>query len=277
MSNYLNNLVLRTMDPALVAQPRVASTFEASAFSASAPQAPGTASSNAEQSVAITAPGPLLQESRKQVQVVHTQTEIREVAHASNARREDGSSQPVWKRKDVPALPVAEPRAEVHPQNQITPATASDVQRPVAKEVIEVRRQPLHVEPRVVRDAANDGESLWRKFQPRVRNVVKDELALASAPQDEAGEGQPVIHPPTASTIARPATVSVAPVLPPAPVMTTNLQPVAAPAPEITVTIGRVDVRAVVTSHTPPARIETPPLTTPSLDQYLKERSEGRR
>jgi hypothetical protein len=275
MSNYLNNLVLRTMDPTLVAQPRVASTFEASAFSASAPQAPATESSNAEQSPAITAPGPLLQESRKQVQVIHTQTEIREVAHSSNARNE-GSSQPVWQRKDVPALPVAEPRAEVHTQNQITPGTAPNVQRPATKEVIEIRRQPVPIEPRIVHDAANDGESLWRKFRPRVRNVVKDELSLGSALQEEAGDGQPVIHPPT-ETIARPATVAIAPVLPPQPVVTTDRQPVAAPAPEITVTIGRVDVRAVVTSHTPPARIDTRPLTTPSLDQYLKERSEGRR
>ena len=275
MSNYLNNLVLRTMDPALVAQPRVASTFEASAFSASAPQAAATESSNAEHSPAITTPGPLLQESRKQVQVVHTQTEIREVAHSSNARSESGSSQPVWQRKDAPALPVAEPRAEVHTQNQITPATAPDVQRPATKEVIEVRRQPVHVEPRIAHDAANDEESVWRKFKPRVRNVVKDELSLASALQGEADDAQPVVHPPTGETIARPA-VTVAPVLPP-PVVTTNLQPVASPAPEITVTIGRVDVRAVVTSHTPPARIDTRPLTTPSLDQYLKERSEGRR
>jgi hypothetical protein len=50
------------------------------------------------------------------------------------------------------------------------------------------------------------------------------------------------------------------------------------PAPDITVTIGRVEVRAVMSSSAPSARRDnTRPNSPTSLDQYLKQRSEGRR
>lgn len=281
MSNYLNNLVLRSLQMAPVVQPRPASTFETSLFSVGPAQGPTSADSSSEaQMPAPRVPAPLIPEVRTQIQVVHTQPQNIEVARSTIKSGDVRESQPADREKRARHLPIPESRSDVRSQNKIANTANIPLARTtpsVAKETIEIRSQARQVEPRIAGDTSNDGESLWRKFKPRVRSVVQDELSVLPAPQEDAISRPGTMQPPVAPAIVALRPEAISPVLQPQAVITSNPQPIATPAPEITVTIGRVDVRAVVTSSAPVIRSESRRTTNSSLDQYLKQRSEGRR
>lgn len=279
MSGYLNNLVLRTLDLAPVAQPRLASAFEASLLSRSSAQTPAPLDS-ATTAQTPHVPGPLVHELRTQVQVVPVPMENKEFARSTIAQRAANDLQSAPQEKAATLSPVVESGAEIRNQNQI--ANLSNLShavkpQPFAKEVVEIHNQPKAVAPRIVRDQANDAEGLWRKFKPRIRNVVQEELSASSTPPEDASGGPIMIQPPPALAPVAQRSEPLPPMLPRQAVITNNPLPIAVPAPEITVTIGRVDVRAVMTSSAPPPRRESRPTTTSFLDQYLKERSEGHR
>ncbi len=284
MNSYLDNLVLRTLALAPVAQPRLASVFESSPVVGVAAQGPGQGElTGGAEARPADASRSLPQQVHTTVQLVQPPPENKVAVPSNRIRNADvddlGRSKPVERREAKPKLPVAESPAAVRNQNPITgkPHTGREtwpvaVDKETLKPLSESRSKKLPTADVV----PADGDGLWRRLEPRVRQVVRDELPEQATPENTR-ENPPAVQPRVASApelkhdLVLPATPAGA-VFPSAPV------PIAPPAPEITVTIGRVEVRAIVSSSAPTARTNSPrPPSPTSLDQYLKERSEGRR
>lgn len=281
MSSYLDNLVLRTLDLARVAQPRLASAFE----SAAVPRETATPipvqgeSPNSDQARPADGPRPLMQELHTTVQVIQTQPEDKK-GTTFNATRAGHDSKPIEKREVTPVLPVAEVRAAVFDQNKIERKPESPVKKTNAADAkeVEIRTQSKRESTPIVADVGGrERDSQWRKLEPRVRQIVRDELPPVDPSHKSADREVQVVQP---RVVSAPSSKheAHAPALPTRAVVSNPPLPSVPAAPEITVTIGRVDVRAVASPAAQSSRRDSPRPTSPtSLDQYLKGRSEGRR
>jgi hypothetical protein len=246
MSDYLNSLVTRTLRLAPVVQPRPASLFE--------PVAPGRVD---EAAFAVS------ENVATQEFVSRNQPAIHESFDLSVKKTERAF-------ENAPShtvLPTQIPRATSLP-TQVTPAPAfleGDWERKR-----EVREQELSSS----RVAETDSITSVREagYEP-TPSLIKPEVRIFS-PVSDGEAGQPSLTTPPLAPV--PANVTRAESLSRA--REISAQAGAAEAPEtVVVTIGRVDVRAI---FAPPQAALRATRTQPqplSLDEYLKQRSEGRR
>ena len=244
MTNFLNNLVARTLALTPVVQPRLQSRFEP--LSAAAPVAP-------DQSVEVETP--------TQPEPRVTTTNIVEPRVA-----------------DPKPIVVAPPQQQVINTIRNTHTESHEV---VQLPIIEKVRERTHTETRIHTEKSTDS-----------RLEIRENQILERAPRPEAPKQNPPnprLHEPEPAPVAKEAPVPIpAPVVPrivtriepapvvPAPRFEIPSAPPIEPTETINVTIGRVDVRAVFSSQAPAAP-RTRNASVNSLDDYLKQRSEGRR
>jgi hypothetical protein len=251
MSDYLNSLVARTLRLGPVVQPRPASLFE--------PVAAGPIN---EAAFAVT-------ETRS----------TQEIASPTQRVAGELSDMPVQKRVDVAAnesahvvlqsqtIPTTLPPASL-PPSQVVPPSPFTVN--ATERTREVRGEELP--PRSV-------DSDWITPASETRHnptpsLIRPEVRIIRSATDREPIQPSLTTPPLAPVVpytARPDSLS----------RTRNVSAQAAEpaeAPEtVIVTIGRVDVRAI---FAPPQAVPRTTRTQPqplSLDEYLKQRSEGRR
>lgn len=153
--------------------------------------------------------------------------------------------------------PVERPPREI--DGGLKPASPL-VQREIVREVPVTRVERVEREVHEVREP-----------QPVPRTII-DERITRIVERSETAPAAPVAVEPRVQPLP-------ARVLPPIPVaarpMQPALRPIEEPASTIHVTIGRVDVRAIVSSEAPARPAPAPPQPSLSLDDYLKQR-EGR-
>jgi hypothetical protein len=260
MSDYLNRLVDRTLHLSPVVQPRLASLFEPPPTAAEPETAtmletkstPGDSQSSAaapEVSLPTQASRPALSDP---VGVTDAPMERKTTSPADRGRVD----QPI----ELPAPLVPPP----------LPETDLMTTRVIAAEPRAVREErPAHSSITEAMKSSSDPEN----HQTR---LVKEEEVRPESPVKNRQPVQPtLIGPkPPAMTIPYAATQ---------PVRTTRRESAQASIPAegpetVVVTIGRVDVRAVFTPPAATSRSNRPEQAKPmSLDEYLKQQSEGRR
>jgi hypothetical protein len=245
MSNFLDNLVARTLKLAPVVQPRLQTRFE--------PVSP-VGAAVAEESVEIEAPVPAQPPAiarpkpsvveRERVERVESQRVINTIRNTHVQTHEVRQvSVPVVEKireREIERLSVIEPR--IH-----TEKTDSR---------IEIRENPILVTP--------------------PKDIEKNPLN----PRLNKSEPAPVRKEAPVTTPVQAAVPPVVTRIEPAPTVKPQrfeVQPVFQPEPTetINVTIGRVDVRAVFSAQASKTPVRN--AATNSLDDYLKQRSEGRR
>ena len=237
MSDYLNSLVSRTLRLGPVVQPRLASFFEP--VSAGPVNEPVTEVSETRLS-RETVPQPV------QVTAADLPVRNRETNIESRPANESGlHSMP------APLLPAPAMPAPVLSLN-----TAEGM-----REVVRDDSSPRAAGSDSITSASEThSDPTPSRLKPEVRIVTNRE-------QVQLSQTTP------------PAILTFAP--PPAPSTTRNVNAQAsapAEAPEsVVVTIGRVDVRAVFAAPAPAPRANHVQHQAMSLDEYLKQRSEGRR
>jgi hypothetical protein len=266
MSGYLNNLVLRTRSLAPVVKPRLASAFETPiATRVVLPVAP------AEETILDV--GPVMRSAESPgVPVTQVQTPVREqpaepkVTPVEVMRVEPHRVASMTEVRTVETHRVERISESITPQPRII--------KPAVITPEQVNAVPLQTKP--MSDAPEVKSGYWKNIEQRVRQTVKEELPSTTQSKEQLAKPIAVVQPHIVPQVRRERTSA-----PPSSSNTIIVKesPLAStPSPEITVTIGRVDVRAVMAPTTQPARRENPAITTPSqLDQYLKARSEGRR
>lgn len=246
MSNFLNNLVARTLNIAPVVQPRITSRFEP--VGAGAPVAP-------DQSVEVEAP------AQPEPPRVTTTTNVVETHVA------DPKPKPI-------VIPPTQPQVINTVRNTYV-ESHEVVQVPIVERV----RERTHTETRIHTEKSTDSRLEIRENQtlltpPREveKNQPNQRLNIVEPAPVPKEASVPTPQPPIAPRVV--TRIEPAPV---APVPRFEVPPVVQPEPTetINVTIGRVDVRAVFSSQTPKA--VTRSASVNSLDDYLKQRSEGRR
>jgi len=247
MSNFLDNLVARTLALTPVVQPRVQSRFEpVNAATPAAPDQSVEIETHSEPSATVHRearnddPKPLV---TTPAPVEHDQPRVDFQQVINTVRNTYVESH------EVVQIPVVEKvRERVIEETRINTEKSADSR-------IEIRENRI-VEP--LREIENNSSN------PRL-NVVEPAPVAKEAPVTTTP--QPIV--PRVVTRVEPAPVAPAPrleILPP---------PQIEPTETINVTIGRVDVRAVFSSQAPKTPLRS--ATVNSLDDYLKQRSEGRR
>jgi len=242
MSNFLNNLVARTLALAPVVQPRLQSRFEP--LSAMTPAAP-------DQSVEVeTPPEPrvtttkIVEPDPKPIVVAPPQhTDVQQVINTIRNTHVESH--------EVVQIPIVEKvREQTHTETRIHTEKNTNSR-------LEIR------ENQILERAPRPEPPQQNPPNPRL-DMVEPAAAVKEAPVPVP---QPIV--PRVITRVEPAPVAPAPRFEVPAVIQSE------PTETINVTIGRVDVRAVFSSQAPkaPARHAT----ANSLDDYLKQRSEGRR
>jgi hypothetical protein len=243
MTDFLNNLVARTLNLAPVVQPRIQSRFEP--VNAAKPVEPP------EQSVEVETPPP-----------AQVSTNIFE-SHITE-----------------PAPVVITPRVDYQQVINTVRNTHVESHDVVQIPIIEKLREQTHTETRIHTEKNTDS-----------RFEVRENQILERAPRPEAPQQNPP-NPRLHKSEPAPVTKEIPVPTPPpiVPRVVTRVEPAPAvqpprfevppviqsePSETINVTIGRVDVRAVFSSQAPKAPVRTS--SASSLDDYLKQRSEGRR
>lgn len=294
MSDYLNNLLARTLNLAPVVQPRLASLFEPATPNGGASNrplfeatTPGEAHAESESSPQFS---PSVPAQTGQAPLHHLQTTLVLPTAPQQQKRSEGGER-YESREDSS-------RHSLRPLSTVTPPapplltaqsaqTAPDVQRETSEILrplssstqLPARRDEAEERTGTPRASeANRGET-WEGIEPKVRQVVSEELTSFRRAQTRASGGAEAETPQQQSQASQsPVDVSrqdngtkksahAFPV------------EIAEPSPTINVSIGRVDVRAII-SQQPAASDQRPPAQksgTLSLDEYLKQRSGGRR
>lgn len=238
MSNFLNNLVARTLNLAPVVQPRITSRFE-----------PFTAPP--DQSVEVEAPPPPAEPHVATTKIIESRiTEQAPVVVAPQVERE---------------------RVINTIRNTHVESKHEVVQVPVP--VVEKIHERVIEETRINTEKSTDS-----------RLEIRENRIIEPAPAPKAPDP---FHP-RSKTVVEPAPLTITkevPVPAPQPVVPRVVEPAQRlqilPAPQveptetINVTIGRIDVRAVFSAQAPKTPVRAP--STNALDDYLKQRSEGRR
>ena len=239
MSNFLNNLVARTLNLAPVVQPRITSRFESFTVppdqhvEVEAPPAepPVTTTKIIESRITEPAPVVVLPQIERE-QVINT---IRNT-HVESKHHEVVQQRPV----------VEKTHERVHTETRINTEKNTDSR-------LEIRENRI-LEP--VRE-------IEQKDPPNPRLNVVEPAPVTVTKEVPVTTPQPIIP-----------RIQPAPI---PPVQRFEILPAPQPEPteSINVTIGRVDVRAVFSAQAPKPAVRTS--STSSLDDYLKQRSEGRR
>ena len=252
MSDYLNNLVARTLNLASVVQPRLPSLFESSVGSNGFALSHEFETPSEDRSPAFQIPSVDLSETQP--------GQPRMSVTAETVERSDVP-------KSRPHVSSSETKEEVIPR-----AAPINHAPPVS----------VPLETPTATPTARSNEKVLIRSLPRVASVEPSSQTDASREQ-----------PPTAN-VRRPVETTLAPSLGSLTTVTAAKEqrngslaskrmvighpaPAAEPPQTISVTIGRVDVRAVF-PQPPAARVSNAQKPAAmSLDEYLKQRSEGRR
>ena len=276
MSDFLTNLAARTLQAAPVVRPRLAARFEAplagsrwlsgDLFGAEA-EVPFESTNTAPPPAMVARP-----DSRDR----------------AGSRRRDPAAPPMDSPAGLPAdsvVPreqlVAKESSRVQSLNESRPAP------PIAVQTIIERLAPSERVPR-----SNSRESVAVPSPHSPHSSIRIEENVADRPSSRVARGADaptVVVPPRSEPISPSATKSATgreiiatPRVTPAPVSSPQMarrDPAPESAPTIHVTIGRIEVRAVTSSAAvtpPPSRtVAKSPVT--SLDDYLRERSGGRK
>jgi len=247
MSDYLNRLVDRTLQSAPVVQPRLASLFEPQSIAA----APETVTMRETNS--ISGDSQFSEAAPKAVSsTIRPPIQARQPALSETA--------PARRKTISEELSSAE-----HPSNR--PLPGKDLKTPhVPVAALHEKRPPFSAE------AVNSLSAI-----ENVQTLKENELRLDSPAKNQQQVQSKLIHPTSISP--KPQSVSYEAQQP---IHTTRRDNAQASIPAeqtetVVVTIGRVDVRAV---FTPPTAIRQPNREAAkpmSLDEYLKQRNEGRR
>ena len=251
MSNYLNNIVARSMNVAEVVQPRLPQLFEpANSYVA---ERPDTALQVEVQSSSPTTPNEI------------SETPARHPAHAeapppasylerprhlsqpnpfhSEARRHVSTSTP-------PPIPAIDAEAESLPRLTVNDEGAVTFDRRSATQPAPLATQSS----RIIQPRAPDSAP---------SSTVRPSSTRVSAPARNARPRTTAMLPPPASHPLLSST---------APASQVEQQP-----PTVKITIGRIDVRAVMPPAQPAATSRGAAKPALSLEGYLKQREEGKR
>ena len=233
MSDYLQNIVLRSLSLAEVVQPRVPQLFEQAGASEPLPD-----SSSQTEFVQTT---PVVRDPISELQL--TPTPHREGRPARFEREE--SSAPETRNEDLPFIvrsvgPSPTVQEDLAPATLIPPVTTPDSGSSVSSARPETQPEPSQV---------SIGPILR---EPSIAMIDQQTPALSNA------RLQPSVPKSSVPSLAQ------------------NLRAESQPLP-IKITIGRVDVRAIMPSVPSKAAASVRPKPALSLENYLKQREEGKR
>jgi len=286
MSDFLNNLAARSLSLADAVQPRIRSLFEPQAAQVNQPARFSvhlSAEPRAEREVELSRRTALgisdsststLEESTRSNSI---KSSLKPSADAAAARRDDRDAsshrvEPARARGSIDTVSVA-------------PNAPLDLSRPPAPEAT-VARAPAADRPTLSTNKAGLAPQIRDERESRamlvtgIRRMVDERIEPLEAQRPpgvmraEQGQASPHETASPARTIVRAQGAGV----PKLPIVNLASPPaVAPPSPEIKITIGRVDVKAVMPAQ-PAARSQPLARFAPtSLDDYLRERSGGRR
>jgi len=280
MSDYLGNLIARTVSPAVAVRPRLPSLFEPEPATREAKsgsefeqenfveQQPVTQHSEKLAPVPLSIPTPRQSVFREPEQTVPEISRPRKVLETS--------------QESEPAPPPTSIRHQSTPQepSRILSRRGDGKPSPELGAVVEPRIFP-RADP-TLREA-EPSNSAGRRSDI-IKSALLDAVASASHEvnaREETGRSQPAValkplvvpEPPERELLARSGIQPVVPTVRSLPPIA-PLPPAAATVPPtINVTIGRVEIRAVP----PPAqqRAKPKPATVLSLEDYLRQRAKG--
>ncbi|MUL34939.1 hypothetical protein [Gloeocapsopsis dulcis] len=277
MSDYLSNLVSKTLNPTEAVQPRLASLFE--------PQH------------GIVGHVPQANRDSERQDLATTTDEIEPLTFSRNKLRENALAsrlveQPPPLPRQVAFTPVESrqlgiSRLSIEQEQQQSHSSELPLKSIVSNQIdatpsssaIEKQTRPLLVESATQHNAIEQVVSLEQSIaQP----VTSNESVVATATEATATKSQPILKPPEQSLIesTKPLValekIIVQPQVMPYVEPVVPVEPTATPAPTptIQVTIGRIEIRAM-----PPAASSSqkqrnaPPVM--SLDEYLRQRNQG--
>lgn len=295
MSDYLNNLLARTRNLSPVVQPRLASLFEPATAAnsnfnrplfAAATMDEAHAESEASPQLSPTLPTQTAQPSPQHLQT----TVVLPTAPLQQKRSEGGEryeSREDSSRHSLRPLSTVTPPAPPLSTAQSTRSLAPDVQRETI-EILRPLRSSTQLPPRrdeieeragTPRTSEANRDETWEGIETKVRQLVSEGLTSFRRTQTRAADGAEAETPQQAQAAA--SSVVAQKTQDRRAERSSQVFPVemAEPSPTINVSIGRVDVRAII-SQQPAAPEHRPPAQksgTLSLDEYLKQRSGGRR
>lgn len=281
MTNYLSNLVNRTLALTPVVQPRLASIFEPSRFATNVAPENGLQSEKTIESEAPRSkvrPAPSLEVSSS-VQAPMFKTRIDEQLESKRVLQtqiEDGNRSDTHIEKfDVREIPqVSSPVTRQGMGDQrAQPVTVTNraLPRPTQEHSATESLSASFAKDRVESDEPDN----WRKLEPLVRRLVGE--------NSETKRFETPIGTAVPETVQQRIVTAESKPLPQAeplnPIATASSQPIAPvePGPSITVTIGRVDVRAIVSPPSASKPNRAPQSSQTALEAYLTERSGRRR
>jgi len=232
MSDYLNNIVLRSLNVAAVVQPRVRQLFE------QAPAPPVT--------------------------VAPLQTDVAAVSPVVGAEIPEASGLPIRHEETTAVHPLfhADRTSGVEKDLRVP-----DFQPPVVAQTVRpARAQNEDIAPaRVISPASTVAAPYQETLPPALQNELK------AQPHSQRNQPSTAVAP-VSKRPSRTTSISngILPSLPP----NTSAEPHGLP---IRISIGRVDVRAIMPSGPPKAAPSHRPKPALSLESYLKQREEGKR
>ena len=253
MADFLNNLVARTLNLAPVVQPRLASRFE--------PVRPQVGDTTIEQSVEVEAPAPAPRMTLRQPETVgsvppgvvqpvvereHSRVDVQQVINTVRNTRVESREVVREKTERIEPRIQTEKTDFVLREREVTKVVPAKEVTASEKVVPRVEAPRVAAKPSVV-------EVVREKEKPeKTREVIVPQTVIRKEPA-------PLVAPP-------PKRIEVVPAL------------ATEPKETISVTIGRVDVRAVFSpQQQTSAPVPRRQSSINALDDYLKQRSEGRR
>jgi len=287
MNDYLNNLVERTLKVAPVVQPRLASMFESGPTAAGrisrAPLERETQGDDPSGEPQFRAPAGV----PANVPASQLRPRIKEDIEVNLFdRKRAGADQDPGNQENSPATGTHQLSALPAVTGLIAPVDGRPASQ--ASEVVK-NNERTHEQTTAPFAASESGRSLiiegdreenWPRLRSRIRELVDEQLThLQPARPDGNERTKPEQTGPVAVSTSRLSTerpdvaaIKPRPHIIREPVATTE------PAATINVTIGRIDVRAIVPQPFQASHVPRPQqTTTSSLDDYLRKRSEGRR
>jgi|GEM_PF-1447300 len=281
MSDYLSNLVNRSLNPGSVIRPRRASLFEPEAATA------GPKVHETSEPISISREGEPTAERVRLNRSEISDRSPRETALISEIQPtplKDDRSHPDVRHSDdrktdvhsdtiQPAVPQAQ--ARVAQSSLLIPTETTKVINQTSENVSVIS----HDDDRETdRSAETKGPEIgWPRIEKNVRQLIDDRFnglqplsSKANSPEmNRERDASPAIP----RVIETPQPVSIRP----ASLAVTQPVPLTGVAPTIKVTIGRIDVRAVAQSPRVNQPRPRPTAAPQSLDEYLKHRSGVRR
>jgi hypothetical protein len=289
MSDFLTNLAARALNRAEAARPRLASRFEPSSLAGAFPSAFAHDAETTDTAAFIVAPSSQTTEASpsnfapphtdsltKPPPIAHT--EFREASDAKSARRQPNESTPQLDRPPLDDKLRLSPTASSSETTEHEPRQLKADAHPSRESRVEQGEERARMSEQTMAEGSrvSQGERFFddaglRRLEERV--LRQEALQRERQQQAEAA----LIIPAAPQKFAEPR-ASVAPLAqPPPPALPAPGEITEPNATSINVTIGRIDVRAVMPQTPAPVRAAALPRPALSLEDYLKQREGGPR